>query len=665
MEQPQPRVYEFGPFRLDDAERTLSRDGRGIALSPKLFETLSALVERGGHVVSKDELIKKVWPDSFVEESSLAQNISLLRKALGESGQPAKYIETIPKRGYRFVAPVRVVPHASDDLRREPSEPTAADNLVRGGEVEAGGARDEPRPRTQTPTGGPPRRARRQYVLLAGVAALIAVAVCLYAWRARGEGSDAYSGAGVRSLAVVPFKSLGDGSSDEVLGLGMADALIIKLGVADAFTVLPTSAVAKFAGREHDAREVGRRLGVEAVLDGTVQRADGRVRVTATLIDLRDDRMLWSGKFDEQFTDIFALQDSLSERVSAALQMQFADARGRPPDKRFTRDAEAYELYLLGIYFWNKRTPDGLTKAAEYQLRAVEKDPNYALAYAALSDTYAMIGYYRYEAVMPAAEAYEKARVAAEKSLALDGALPEAYVALASIKAKTGVEGDIREATRMYRRAIELNPNSATARLRYGGLLFWEGKLDEAIEQMSRARALDPLSPGINSNLSAYYIYARRPDEAITYARRALELEPTFWRARVNLGEGYQQKDMHAEAEAEYRKLAEQEGVRVQGEMHLAHLYASTGRQAEARELLRRLHEAERAGENAAGAISVSVGIALIYLALGEKETTFEWLGRAAEARALTRYELKYNRNLAPLRTDPRFITLQERVTSD
>jgi DNA-binding winged helix-turn-helix (wHTH) protein/TolB-like protein/Flp pilus assembly protein TadD len=660
MEQSKPCLYEFGPFRLDDAERTLSRDGRGVALSPKLFETLSALVERGGHVVSKDELIKKVWPDSFVEESSLSQNISLLRKALGESGQPAKYIETIPKRGYRFVAPVRVVPHAAADLCREPSEPPAAGDRVRGGGAgEACGARDEPRP--QTPTGEPPGRARRKYLLLAGGAALIAVAGCLFAWRARGEGPDAYRGAGVRSLAVVPFKSLGDGSSDEVLGLGMADALILKLGGADAFTVLPTSAVAKFAGREHDAREVGRRLGVEAVLDGTVQRADGRVRVTATLIDLRDDRMLWSGKFDEQFTDIFALQDSLSERVSAALQMQFADARGRPPDKRFTRDAEAYELYLMGSYFWNKRTPDGLAKAVEYQRQAVERDPNYALAYAGLSDTYAMIGYYKYEAVMPAAEAYGKARVAAEKALALDGALPEAYVALASIKA--GVEGDVREAARMYIRAIALNPNSATARLRYGGLLFWEGRLDEAIEQMSRARALDPLSPGINSNLSAYYIYAHRPDEAITYARRALELEPTFWRARVNLGECYEQKGLHAEAEAEYRKLAEQEGSRVRGELQLAYLYASTGRQAEARELLRRIHEAERAGEDAGGVIGF--GIALIYVALGEKETAFEWLGRAAETNSLKRYDLKYNRNLAPLRTDPRFTTLQERVTSD
>lgn len=664
MEQPKPCVYEFGPFRLDDAERTLSRDGQGVALPPKLFETLSALVARGGHVVSKDELIKKVWPDSFVEESSLSQNISLLRKALGESGQPAKYIETIPKRGYRFVAPVRVLPRAAEDLRREPSEPPAAGRRPGvEGEGGAGGALDEPRPRPQTPAGGPPARARRKYLLWAGVAAFVAVAGSLYAWRARSEGPGAYPAAGVRSLAVVPFKSLGDGSSDEVLGLGMADALIIKLGVADAFTVPPTSAVAKFAGREHDAREVGRRLGVEAVLDGTVQRAGGRVRVTATLFDLRDDRMLWSGKFDEQFTDIFALQDSLSERVSAALHMRFADARGGPPGKRFTRDAEAYELYLLGIYFWNKRTPDGLAKAAEYQRQAVEKDPNYALAHAALSDTYAMIGYYRYEAVMPAAEAYGRARAAAERALALDGALPEAYVALASIKA--GVERDLREAARLYRRAIELNPNSATARLRYGGLLFYEGKLDEAIEQMSRARALDPLSPGINSNLSAYYVYAHRPDEAITYARRALEIEPAFWRARVNLGEGYQHKGLHAEAEAEYRKLAEEEGVRVRGELHLAHLYASTGRQAEARELLKRLHEAERAGEDAAGAFSVSVGIALIYVALGEKETAFEWLGRAAEARALTRYELKYNCNLAPLKTDPRFTTLQERVTSD
>lgn len=630
MEKPKPCSYEFGPFRLDASERTLSRDGREIALAPKLFETLSALVERGGHLVSKDELLGKVWPDSFVEDSSLSQNISLLRKALGDDGRTAKFIETIPKRGYRFVAPVREV-----------SDP-AADS------------RDEARP--EPATGKRPARSRGRHALLAGVAALLAVAGGLYVWRARTESTGARRGAGVRSLAVIPFKPLGDESHDEFLGLGMADALIVKLGDADAFTVLPTSAVAKFTGREHDAREVGRSLGVEAVLDGTVQRAGERVRVTAALIDIRDGRMLWSGKFDEQFTDIFALQDSLSERVSAALEMQFSDARGGPPEKRFTRDAAAYELYLMGVYFWNKRTPEGLSKAAEYLRRAVEKDPGYALAYAALSDTYAVIGFYGYGS-MPAAEAREKAKAAAAKALELDDALPEAYVAAGSVK--MDVEEDFQEAGRLYRRAVELGPNSATARLRYAGLLIAEGKLDEAIEQMSRAHSLDPLSPTINTNLSAYYLYARRPDEAITYARRALEVEPAFWRARVNLGEALEHKSLHAEAEAEYRKLSEQEGVRVQAEQQLAHLYASTDRRAEARELLRRIHDAARHGKDAGDG---GVGTALVYVALGEKDAAFEWLGRAAQAKALTLYDLKYARNFDALRTDPRFTSLQERV---
>ncbi|MET0622927.1 MAG: tetratricopeptide repeat protein [Pyrinomonadaceae bacterium] len=656
MEKPKPCSYEFGPFRLDSAERTLSRDGKEIALTPKLFETLSALVERGGHIVCKDELIKKVWPDSFVEDSSLSQNISLLRKALGDGGQPAKFIETIPKRGYRFIAPLKVLHGPADDPRQDSPELPAAGERVRGeGEEEAVDARNEPQPRPQHEIG---RRARRTYTLLLGVAALMAVGAGLYGWRARITGADAHHGATVRSLAVVPFKPIGDESNDEFLGLGMADAVIVKLGDADAFTVLPTSAVAKFTGREHDAREVGRRLGVEAVLDGTVQRAGGRVRVTAALIDLRDGRMLWSGKFDEQSTDIFTLQDSLSEKVSAALEMQFSDAGDGPPNKRFTRDAAAYELYLMGVYFWNKRTPEGLSKAAEYLRQAVGKDPNYALAYAALSDTYALIGFYEYDAVMPAAEAYEKARAAAAKALELDDALPEAYVAAGMVKAQT--ERDFEEAVRMYKRAIELDPNSATARLRYAGLLIAVGKLDEAVEQMSRAHSLDPLSPTVNTNLSAYYIYARRPDEAITYARRALEVDPAFWRARVNLGEAYEHKGMHAEAEAEYRKLVEQEGVRTQGEQQLAHLYASTDRQAEARELLKRIHETGRDDAGANG-----VGTALVYVALGEKDAAFEWLNRAAEANALTLYDLKYSRSFDPLRTDPRFTALQERVASN
>jgi DNA-binding winged helix-turn-helix (wHTH) protein/TolB-like protein/Tfp pilus assembly protein PilF len=650
MEKPEPGLYEFGPFQLDAAERTLSRDGQEIALAPKLFETLAALIERSGHVVDKDELFKKVWPDSFVEDSSLSQNISLLRKALGESGQSAKFIETVPKRGYKFIAPVRVI------LR----PPNAIVRVEGAEEGEGGDTRVGPRTQSQQANDKSDERARRKYPLVMGVVGLIAVVVGLYAWRVGTKGAGAFRSAGkVRSLAVVPFKPLGAESNDEFLGLGMADALIIKLGDADAFTVLPTSAVAMFTGREHDAREIGRRLGVEAVLDGTVQRDGERVRVTATLIDLRDDRMLWSGKFDEQFTDIFTLQDSLSERVSSALEMQFSDARGGPPHKRFTRNAEAYELYMMGIYFWNKRTPDGMSKAAEYLRRAVEKDPDYALAYAALSDTYALIGYYGYE-VMPVAEAYEKAKTAAAKALELDNALPEAYVATGMVKAC--VEQDNQAADRMYRRAIELNPNSATARLRYAGLLIEQARLDEAIEQMSRAHSLDPLSPTVNTNLSAYYIYAGRPDEAITYARRALEVDPAFWRARVNLGEAQERKGMHAEAEAEYRKLVEQEGGRTQGEQQLAHLYASTGRQTDARELLRRIREAEQSDENAG---ANGLGLALIYTALGEKEAALEWLERAANAKALTLYDLKYSRNLDPLRTDPRFTALQERVAFD
>lgn len=660
MDKPQPCLYEFGPFRLDAAERTLSREGQEIALAPKLFETLAALVERGGRVVGKDELIKQVWPDSFVEDSSLAQNISLLRKALGESGQSAKFIETIPKRGYKFVAPVRVVSCPADEPNGDsPESPNAVDQERGEDKGEVVDAQDGPRARPQPASRGSSVRTRRKYALLTGVAVLLVVAAGLYVWRARTKGTPATHGAGVRSLAVVPFKPLGDESNDEFLGLGMADALIVKLGDADAFTVLPTSAVAKFTGREHDAREIGRRLGVEAVLDGTVQRAVERVRVTATLIDLRDDRMLWSGKFDEQYTDIFALQDALSEKVSAALEMQFSQARAGRPGKRFTPNAAAYELYLLGIYFWNKRTPDGLLKAAEYLRRAVEKDPNYALAHAALADTYVLLGFYGYGDV-PAGESFRKAKASAEKALELDDSLPEAYIASGMVK--LSLEHDYREAVRMYRRAIELNPNSATAHLRYGGLLMDGGRLDEALQEMSRAYSLDPLSPTVNTNMSAYYLFARRPEEAVHYASRALEVDPAFWRARSNLGEAYEHQGMYAEAETQYRRLIEQDGARTQGEQQLARLYASTGRRTEARELLRQIQEAERAGEDAE---SIRAGIAKVYVALGEKEAAFEWLGRAAEARALTFYDLKYCRNLDPLRTDPRFSALQERVRSN
>jgi TolB-like protein len=322
--------------------RLLLRNGKAVPLAPKVFETLVILVESSGHTLEKDELMKRLWPDTFVEESSLAQNIFQLRKALKEGRSGRRYIETVPKRGYRFSADVRKIMQSDDEAAS--SYPTNGRFLIKEDET----------------------------------------------------------GLAVKSLVVLPFKPLGENESvDEYLGLGMADATIIKLSGLRQLVVVPTSTMFKYAWRKNDPQAVGRKLGVDAVLQGTIQRAGERVRVTVQLISLNDGKTVWSGKFDEHFTDIFAVQDSISEQVAGALALRITGAERRHLRKRYTENTEAYQAYLMGLFFWNKKSKEGLNKALEYFQQAIEKDPNYALAYAGLADSYFWIAYSEFDTLTP------------------------------------------------------------------------------------------------------------------------------------------------------------------------------------------------------------------------------------------------------------------------
>jgi len=634
MDKKENRLYEFDRFCLDVSERILRCDQQEAPLAPKVFETLLLLVENSGRVVGKEELLKAVWPDNFVEESSLTQNISLLRKVLGDGVDGRRFIETIPKRGYRFIAPVRVVNNGAAADERAPDHAAATEVAIK-----------------DIPSG------RKLAVVV--MALLLTLAGGVYLWAAkRRDETNARSGNRVRSLAALPFKPLGSESGDEFLGLGMADALILKLGGFDGLTVMTTGSIAQYTGRGHDAREVGKRLGVDAVLDGTIQRDGDRVRVTATLLDLRDGKILWSGKFDEQFTDIFALQDSISEKVSGALKLRLAEGRRSQPAGRFTANMDAYQLYSMGIFFCNKDTPEGVSKAAEYFRQAIEKDPNYALAFAMLADTYVIIAGSGYN-FMTRDDAREKARAAATRALELDDSSPEAIAAVGMVKAQ--FDGAFEEAEQLYRRAIDLNPGFGTVYLLYAILLLDVDRLEEAFKHMQRAHELDPLSPIINSNLSLLHHVAHRPDEALRYSRMALEVNPNYWHALANQGEAYEDKGMYQEAAAEYRKLAEQEKFSLYGKHKLVYLYVVMGRGAEARKLLAETQKPLREGKAEPLAM---FNIALAHVALGEKDKAFEWLNRAAESGVLSRFTLQRNAKLAPLKSDPRFESLRLRLES-
>ncbi|MBC7929897.1 MAG: winged helix-turn-helix domain-containing protein [Rubrivivax sp.] len=632
-------IYEFGPFRLDVSERFLLRDSEAVALTPKVFDTLLTLVERNGHVVSKDELMQRLWPDSFVEESSLSQNIFLLRRALGEATSSHQYIETIPKRGYRFVADVREVRGSDAEIVFQQRTNTQILIEEKDASQEMGvpiGAATSALP-APSPSGN---RKRKLYALFA-CAALIAAAGFGYVWRLRAGGKGEAS-LKTRSIAVLPFKTLGAGGESELLGLGMADALIIRLSHLKEPAILSTSSVFRYATDETNTLDAGRELGVDAVLEGTVQRSGERVRVTARLISLNDGGTLWAGKFDEQSSNIFALQDSISKQLAEALTPQLGgDERGRM-EKQYTGDTEAYQAYLTGLYFLNKRSKEGIAKAIEYFRQATERDPSYALAYAGLADCYNLSLFNDYN-IVPPQEAREKRLEAARKALALDDTLAEAHMAMAAVESG---RGDSNKAEREYLRALELNPSHAMTRVRYAYCLADKNRLDEALQQMRRGQELDPVSPTTNGALAHMLLQGRRYDESAKYAQRALELNPEFIEARVTLGEAYLEKGMYDEAVAEFRKMGDDR--RTWSLQLLVIAYARSGRRAEAMEVFSELQRTPDGGR------LHPYNLAVIYGSLGEMDKAFKSLEETSLPPTV-KAMIRNSPMLDPLRADPRF----------
>ena len=401
----------------------------------------------------------------------------------------------------------------------------------------------------------PPRRA--SLLRLGGIALLLVVltastAYLSYAKMARDhEKGGAAEPSSVKSLAVLPFKPLVSGAGDEYLGLGMADALITKLSGVRKLVVRPTSAVLKYGGRFQDSLTAGREQRVDAVLEGTVERAGDSVRTTVRLINVRDGSPLWAYQCDEtRCSNVLLLQDLLSERIAEALLTRLTGDEKRRLHKHYTEDPQAEDDYARGRYFWNKRTPEGLRTAILYFERAVQRDPGYALAYTGLADCYAL-GVW--EIPIPASEAVPKLTAAAEKAVALDDTLAEAHVATANVRS---FEWRWAECMAEHEHAIDLNPAYATAHHWYSLGLATSGRIDEAIVEARRAIELDPLSPSIRADLGCVYYLGRRYDEAIKQYRDALELHPDFSQAHAALAFVYSARGMHDEAIAEMSKAS-------------------------------------------------------------------------------------------------------------
>ncbi|HUE84083.1 MAG TPA: tetratricopeptide repeat protein [Pyrinomonadaceae bacterium] len=618
-------TYEFGDFRLDPAKRVLLRGEKPVALTPKVFDTLVVLIENRGRTIEKDELMKALWPDSFVEESSLAQNIFQLRKALGEGlSEEAHYIETIPRRGYRFVADV------TETL------PSGTPKRVPKAEIEQ--------------AQGSSRHLSLRSPYLIALLVIVLVPTLYYLIKNVGTEQATNLSEPVRSIAVLPFKPLVSQENDEQLRLGMADALVTKLSSLRELTVRPTSAVLQYTDVRQDPIKAGRDLDVEAVLDGTIQRSGHGIRVTVQLLRVSDGVPLWADKFDEQFTDIFTIQDSISEQVTRALALKLSSDERSKLAKRYTDNTEAYQAYIKGRYFWDKRTEEGLKIGIEHFQKAIELDPTYALAYAGLADSYNMLSYY---GNTPPGQNFPQARAAASRALELDDTLAEAHASMAYVKMV--FEWDWTGAEAAFKKAIELNPNYMTAHLWYAEYLRMMGRHEESIARGELSLSLDPLSVMAHINLGRTYLMARQPDKAIEHFTEALTFEPTNAFAQISLGRAYAEQGKFNEGIAICKK-AQQLSDGGAATVVLGYIYSLQGRPEETRKILREM-------ETAARRRYVSpYTLAMLNADIGEKDKAFQWLDRAYDERSEFLVGVKADPRFDYLRSDARFTDLMQRL---
>jgi DNA-binding winged helix-turn-helix (wHTH) protein/TolB-like protein len=650
--------YEFGRFRLDAAERVLLRDSEFVPLTPKVFDILLALVERGGRIVEKGELMKRVWPDTFVEEGNLTQNVSLLRKALGESPGGPQFIETIPRRGYRFAATVREargeggqaltsVAIIEEPLAQQPAiEPSAhasaTPNLVKvdlNRASENASTMPTARGAARVPFGLAGLK-NHAFMLTVAAAVLVAVVAAIY-FTGRGKAGDS-AGNPIESIAVLPFADDATDTDAEYLNDKIAESLINSLSKLPKLRVVPRSVVISYKGKAVDPRQVGRDLNVRAVLTGRVQRHGDTISIQADLIDLDKVAQIWGQHYDYKLADVLLVQEDISRDIFENLRLKL--------NVEEKKQLEAYRLYLKGRNSWNKRSEEGLQQGIEYFQKAIDTDANYGPAYAGLADCYNMLVVY---GVRQPKDGFPKAKEAAVKALEIDETLAEAHTSLAFIKFRW--DWNRVDAEREFQEAIKLKPSYAPAHQWYSSYLVALERFDEAIAEAKRTQELEPLSFIASSHLGWILYLAGQNDRAIDQCTRILDLDPNFFPARRYRGLAYEQKGMYPEAIAEFQK-----GVKLSGSplmlALLGHAYAASGKKVEAQQVLSELQDLQ-------GRRYVSpYTVAAIYAGLGEKDQAFKWLEKAYEERDIWLMNLKVDPVFSKLRSDRRFPDLLART---
>jgi TolB-like protein/Tfp pilus assembly protein PilF len=566
-----PGRLRFGVFEFDLRAGELTKDGRRIRLQGQPIQLLGMLVQKPGKLVTREELHSRLWPGITVDfDHGVNKAISKIREALGDSAQNPRFVETVARRGYRFLADVAVIDASPEQIR---------------------------------------------------------------------------------SLVVLPLESLSSDASQDYFADGMTDELITRLGKISTLRVISRTSAMTYKHAHRALPQIARELNVDAVLEGTVLRSGERVRITAQLIQVPNERHIWAESYEGDLQDAIPLQSRVARAIAEQIRVTLNRQEQAALVKSKVVKPDAYEAYLKGRYFWNKRTGDGLKKAIEYFSRAIEMDPTYAEAYSGLADSYALSGDWEY-GVLPPQDAFAKARTAATQALALDDSLGEAHTSLAF--ALDLYRWDWEAADREYKLAIKLHPGYATAHLWYAWHLMVMGRPSEGIFELRKAESLDPLSLIISADMADALCIAHLYDESVQQSRKTLEMDPSFAVAHYQLGQALVQKHAYDEAIAEFRRAIELSGHSGAFDSNLAYVYVLSGRTEEAMKLVEDLEA--RHDQNP----SAHANVALIYSGLGDQDQAMIWLNKAYEARFNPSILLRPA--FENLRSDARFQELVRRI---
>jgi TolB-like protein/DNA-binding winged helix-turn-helix (wHTH) protein/Tfp pilus assembly protein PilF len=637
------RILRFGVFEVDLKACELRKHGLRLKLPEQPFQVLAVLLENPGEIVTRDELRNRLWQgDTFVDfDHGLNNAVMRLREVLGDSSENPRFVETIPRRGYRFIAPV-----AGSFFRAHATTHEEAENLH--APSQAAGSRLIETPVFETPSISVQRKSSTTQVTL--LSTTIVMVVVFGAVLVHYRPFGAHKTVGNKSLIVLPLENLSRDKDQEYFADGMTDDLIANLAKIRSLRVISRSTAMAYKGTRKTLSQIASELNVDAVVEGTVLRVDNRVRITAELVQISTDRHLWAETYEGQMGDILGLQN----RVSAAIVNEIRINLTPEEEQRLASNPaiapEAYENYLKGRYYWNKRSDENLTKAIAYFEQATRQDPHYALAYAGLSDCYAIVSAEIF-GTMPAAEAAPKAKAAALRALEIDPTLSEAGTSLATVK--FNYDWDWNGAAEGFAKAIERNPSYATAYQRYSLYLMAMGRPQDSFDQINKARELDPLSISINFSLGWRLYMARQYDRAIQQLRNTLEMDPSYELPHLVLGLSYEQKGDFALAIPELRKAVELSHGTPLMISALANAYARAGNKAEAEKLL-----AELISESKKQYVSPYY-FAVVCVGLGEPDKALDWLEKAFADRSNGLVFLKVEPALDDLRLNPRFVALQ------